>query len=129
MKKILFYIAAAAMTAMTLFSCGPVGEEFNEEFLYGEWVSTVPLAGTNHEIHDRFGSDHRGSTKSFTDADTDWQYYSWTLEGATLTRIHEMEMRSNTRAVSVDEWTITSLTESKLVYRDQGGRTITCTKL
>lgn len=130
MKKTLLYIATLALGALTTVSCSLTDEDFNKEFLYsgsGEWVSTQTIGGQSHEIHDRFKSDGTGSSRSATD-NAPWQSFTWTLKGAELTFIHEMDTRVQTRALIPKSYTVKTLTETKLVYTD-GFKTITCSKL
>ncbi len=128
MKKILLYAAVAAFAGLSFASCNPAEKEFNKEFLYsgsGEWVSTQDFGNGNEEIHDKFKSDGTGSTWSVTDG-TVPQPFEWELVGSRLTFIHIMETRAG--GVIPKEYTVTTLTGTSLVYKDQWGNTISCTK-
>ena len=128
MRRILFYAVTAAFAGLFFASCAPAEKEFNKEFLYsgsGEWVSTQDFGDGNEEIHDKFNADGTGSTWSVTQ-DTYPQPFDWELVGRRLTFIHIMETRAG--GVIPKDYTVTTLTETSLVYKDEWGNTISCTK-
>ncbi|MDR2891268.1 MAG: hypothetical protein LBV18_06745 [Alistipes sp.] len=125
MKRILLYIAAAAMASLAVTSCGLGGEDFNEEFLYsggGEWVSTQDVGDGPQRIHDIFRADGSGTSAAEGDIP---QAFTWTLEGDRLSFEHIIGMGGTVPK----DYTVTTLTETSLVYRDNYGKTISCTKL
>lgn len=126
MKKILRYLAAASLVGLFFVSCTLLGKDFDASLLYsgsGEWVSNQTISGEQHEIHDKFLSNGTGSTWSVTDGAPP-QPFTWELSGERLTFLHQMEMGGTVPK----DYTVVTLTETRLVYRDGYGVTITCTK-
>jgi hypothetical protein len=131
MKRILFCADIAAALGLFFVACGPSGggeeETLNRAFLYsgsGEWISTQDFGDGPEEIHDKFAADGTGSSWSATD-DGIPQSFTWSLSGKTLRFVHRME----SGAAVPKEYTVVILTESRLVYEDDWGNRISCTKL
>lgn len=131
MKRVLFYVAIAATLGLGFASCGVGGEEFNEAFLYsgsGEWISQQTTGGVVHTYHDVFRADGTGT--NWSEIDNVEMKFKWELSGSRLTLTHWQEMLNNGQGGwgFAQDYTVTTLTETKLVY-ESGLKTISCTKL
>ena len=126
MKKILLYFAVLALATAAFVGCGPKnpeGEGFNAEHLWsgsGDWEFTW---NSNEMLH-HFSSNGTGYEINRTES-TPQQAFRWELAGNRLTITHIIEMGG---AVPLD-YTVTTLTEYRLEYRDDRGRTISCSKV
>jgi hypothetical protein len=133
MKRIFQFFASAVLIgvmAALAVSCQPSGgtqdEEFDAALLYagsGEWVYTYDYGSGPEEIHLTFQTGGRGFQTTSTQPEP--QNFTWSLDGARLTFIHKAE----TGADVPEECTVTTLTATRLAYRTETGRTVTCTKL
>lgn len=94
------------------------GEKFDKTLLSGYWIS-----GTLYEYYNADGS---GYTWDIADdvTEEEAQPFTWTLEDATLTQIHKMEMGGNVPKV----YTVTKLNTTTLEYHDDYGKYYTFTK-
>lgn len=107
MKKLLLLLC----TALFLFvGCGKIGG-FDESLLYGRWKS-----GTLYEKYSSSGSGWTWDTADDVD-ESEAQSFTWTLDGDKLTQLHQMEAST---AVVPKQYTITTLTETTLVYTANG---------
>ena len=111
----LFVIFALLMGGCDLFSHS---DKFDKTLLGGKWVS-----GTLYEYYDPAGT---GYTWDILDdvTEEEAQPFTWTLENATLTQIHQMEMGGSVPKT----YTVTKLTATTLEYHDDYGKYYTFTK-
>lgn len=93
--------------------------DFNKTLLNGYWIS-----GTLYEYYNPDGT---GYTWDVADdvTEEEAQPFTWTLEKATLTQIHQMEMGGNVPKT----YTVTKLDSSTLEYHDDYGKYYTFTKV
>lgn len=131
MKKILQYLALAAAAGIFIVSCSPAETNFDRSLMVGKWRSTQYFSTaptTPHTVYDVFNNDGTGKTWDVTDdvTEDEAQAFKWTLSGATLTLTHYIE---TTGQYGVPKpYTVTELTQTRLVYKDAGGTTISCTR-
>lgn len=87
-------------------------EKFDKTLLSGKWVS-----GTLYEYYNPAGT---GYTWDILDdvTEEEAQPFTWTLENATLTQIHQMEMGGNVPKT----YTVTKLNATTLEYHDDYGK-------
>ena len=93
-------------------------EKFDKSLMSGYWVS-----GTLHEYYNANGTGYTWDTWDDV-TEEEAQPFTWTLENATLTQIHKMEMGGNVPKV----YTVIKLNSSMLEYRDDYGKTYTFTR-
>ncbi len=93
-------------------------EKFDRSLMYGYWVT-----GTVHEFYDAAGTGYTWDTADDV-TEEEAQPFTWTLENATLTQIHQMEMGGNVPKT----YTVTKLTTTTLEYHDNYGKYYTFTK-
>lgn len=93
-------------------------EKFDKTLLSGYWVS-----GTLHEYYNANGTGYTWDTWDDV-TEEEAQPFTWTLENATLTQIHKMEMGGNVPKM----YTVTTLNANTLEYRDDYGKTYTFTR-
>ena len=110
MKKTFLYMLAVVAAALCFTSCQQEEPSFDESLLIGKWQEI----GT--QVFYTYASDYTGKTWDEADdvTEAEAQPFTWTLDYATLTQIHIMEMGSNVPKT----YTVTQLTSSKLVYED-----------
>lgn len=87
-------------------------EKFDKTLLSGYWVS-----GTVHEFYNADGTGYTWDTADDV-TEEEAQPFTWTLENATLTQIHQMEMGGNVPKT----YTVTKLNASTLEYHDDYGK-------
>jgi hypothetical protein len=87
-------------------------EKFDKTFLPGYWVS-----GTLHEFYNANGTGYTWDTADDV-TEEEAQPFTWTLEKATLTQIHKMEMGGNVPKT----YTVTKLNTTSLEYHDDYGK-------
>ena len=92
--------------------------KFDKTLLSGYWVS-----GTLHEYYNANGTGYTWDTWDDV-TEEEAQPFTWTLENATLTQIHKMEMGGNVPKM----YTVTTLNANTLEYRDDYGKTYTFTR-
>ena len=104
-----FCLVVLLMAGCDLF---PQKEKFDKTLLSGYWVS-----GTLHEFYNANGT---GYTWDIADdvTEEEAQPFTWTLENATLTQIHQMEMGGNVPKT----YTVTKLNATSLEYHDDYGK-------
>ncbi len=121
MKKTFLYVLAVIAAALCLTSCQKEEPTFDEALLIGKWQQT------DTEIFYTYTSDYTGKTWDEADdvTEAEAQPFTWTLDHATLTQIHIMEMGSNVPKT----YTVTQLTSSKLVYEDDFGKEFSFNKV
>ena len=110
MKKTFLYVLVVVAAALCFTSCQQEEPNFDESLLIGKWQEV----GT--QVFYTYASDYTGKTWDEADdvTEAEAQPFTWTLDHATLTQIHIMEMGSNVPKT----YTVTQLTSSKLVYED-----------
>ena len=108
------------LVVLLITGCDPFNHDatFDKSLLSGKWVS-----GTLYEYYDPAGT---GYTWDILDdvTEEEAQPFTWTLENATLTQIHKMEMGGNVPKV----YTVTKLTATTFEYHDDYGKYYTFTK-
>ena len=123
-------LAIIAMTAIivSMSSCSPNTDvEFDKTLLYGKWqeirVIDDKIDSTNFEV---YKADGTGYTWDEADdiTEVEAQHFNWTLEAEILTHIHIMEMGGNIPK----KYTVTKLTATELIYKDDFGKTHTFNK-
>ena len=90
----------------------PSKEKFDKTLLSGYWVS-----GTVHEFYNANGTGYTWDTADDV-TEEEAQPFTWTLEKATLTQIHQMEMGGNVPKT----YTVTKLNTTTLEYHDDYGK-------
>jgi hypothetical protein len=123
MKRILFYIAAAAFGLMPAVSCTPQEESFNEAFLYsgsGAWEYTDDAGDGPEDFRDTFRANGTGMTEFLTNGAPS-QDFTWELIGAELTITRQTTTRVATRAAVPWTYTVESLTETEMVLQKPSG--------
>jgi hypothetical protein len=107
MKKFLHCLVAALVAGLILVSCEK-DEVFDESLLVGRWNS-----GT---LYYRYLANGTGYTWDEKDdvREEEAQHFTWTLQGASLTHIHIMEIGGSVPKY----YTVTELTSGTLRYRD-----------
>lgn len=114
--KILHRLVLVAFVAAICFtSCVKETPTFNRSNLIGKWVITTN--GTTGTEFWRYDADSTGVTWDTADdvSEEEGQAFTWTLEGDQLTQIHKFE---SSGAVVPKTYTVTTLSASKLVYKD-----------
>jgi hypothetical protein len=127
MKRILYYVAVVVMGAALAVSCTPEEENFDETLLYsgdGEWTFTADYGDGPAKIGHKFNADGSGYEINITMEQFEPQEFSWELVGSRLTFFHNVTMGG---AVPED-CTVSTLNETTLIYTDEYGDRITCTK-
>jgi hypothetical protein len=123
MKKILNYIAAAALAMALLAGCAKDEENFDASQIVGEWSFEHDYGQGLEEIHHVFNADGTGYDKYITNGAPN-QNFKWTLEGNRLTFDNQL-----TRLVFKD-CTVTTLNDIKLVYEENTtGDVFDCTRV
>jgi len=118
MKKIVHIIVLAFLTTLICGCENPFAPHFDSTLLSGYWLS-----GT---IHEYFRADGTGYTWDTADdvTEAEAQPFNWTLNDATLTLNHKMEMGG----IVPKSYTVTKLNASTLCYHDDYGTSYTFTK-
>ena len=87
-------------------------EKFDKTLLSGYWVK-----GTLHEFYNANGTGYSWDTADDV-TEEEAQPFTWTLEKATLTQIHQMEMGGDVPKT----YTVTKLNTTSLEYHDDYGK-------
>ena len=108
MKRTFNYLITFAIIVVTMVSCFPEEDVFDEALLIGKWKS-----GT---LHYRYDADNTGvSWDTVEDInEEEGQGFSWTLERSELTHIHVIEIGGGVQKT----YTVTRLTATTLSYKD-----------
>ena len=106
MKKIII-----AISAVLLIVAGCTKKNFDKTLLYGTWAS-----GTYHEKYISTGSGYYWDTAEDVN-ESEAQSFTWEIEGDLLTLYKQHEVGA---AVSPELFTITTLTETTLIYVASG---------
>lgn len=129
MKKfrIFFLLLTGIVLVTTCFTaCVPEETNYNRSDLIGKWVLTSN--GTTGTEYWRYDADSSGVTWDTADdvSEDEGQAFTWTLDGDQLTQIHKFE---SSGAVVPKVYTVTTLTASKMVYKDNYSQTFQFTKV
>ncbi|MDR1591323.1 MAG: hypothetical protein LBS16_00335 [Prevotellaceae bacterium] len=101
---------------------------FDEALLIGKWQRPVTASdGTPGYDCYRYDADGNGVTWDTSDdvSEAEGQPFAWTLNGATLTLLHQGEMGQTVPKV----YTLTLLTTSSLAYKDDYAKSYAFTKV
>ena len=126
MKKLLVIAASLASIVLVLFSsCELPTTSFDENLLIGKW--TRPSTLTDGQDCYRYKADYTGATWDTGDVagEEEAQPFTWSLEGATLTQVHQGKMGQKVPKV----YTLTTLNDSTLSYKDDYGVSATFIKV
>lgn len=126
MKKLLVIAASLASIVLVLFSsCELPTTSFDENLLIGKW--TRPSTLTDGQDCYRYKADYTGATWDTGEVagEEEAQPFTWSLEGATLTQVHQGEMGQKVPKV----YTLTTLNDSTLSYKDDYGVSFTFIKV
>jgi len=124
MKKLVVIAACLASIVLILFSSCETPVTFDETLLIGKWQRQSTLTD-GYDCY-RYNADYTGATWDTGEVlETDAQPFTWTLEGATMTHIHEGEMGQKVPKV----YTLTTLNDSTLSYKDNYGVSFTFIKV
>jgi hypothetical protein len=128
MKRREIFIAIAILLAITINSCiDPV--TFDTALLIGKWSRPSPFATTENpgDEYYRYDEDGGGATWDTADdvTEAEAQLYTWSVTGSKLTQVHVIEMGGTVTKI----YTLTSLTATTLVYKDDFGKTFTFSKV
>ena len=127
MKKIFALLACALLAVLFVSSCTKLSGDdasFKESFLYGKWQS-----GT---LFYKYASDYTGRTWDTSDDVTEEEgtRFTWELVNAELTHIYVTELGADGTKASIPKvYTVTTLTETTLIYEDDYGVTYTFSKV
>ncbi|MGE0077194.1 MAG: lipocalin family protein [Bacteroidales bacterium] len=111
MRKLMVCLIACLSISVMFTSCGKDDETtFDESLLIGKWVS-----GTEHY---KYLSDYTGATWDTADdvTEAEAQTFTWSLDKAELTIVHDMEIKGVPKV-----YTVTELTSTTLKYKDSFG--------
>lgn len=127
MKKITRNIAVFILTTLIFGACiDPV--YFDPNLLIGKWSRPSPFATSENPGDEFFIYDEDGSGVTWDTADDvtelEAQTFTWTLNGSQLTQIHTIEMGGTVTKI----YTLTSLTETTLTYKDDFGKVFSYSK-
>jgi len=127
MKKITRNIAVFILTTLIFGACiDPV--YFDPNLLIGKWSRPSPFATSENPGDEFFRYDEDGSGVTWDTADDvtelEAQTFTWTLHGSQLTQIHTIEMGGTVTKI----YTLTSLTETTLTYKDDFGKVFSYSK-
>ena len=125
MKKLVVIAASLASIVLILFSSCETPVTFDETLLIGQW--NRPSTLTDGQDCYRYKADYTGATWDTGDVagEEEAQPFTWTLEGAVLTQLHQGEMGQ----VVPKAYTLTTLNDSTLSYKDDYGVSATFIKV
>ena len=125
MKKLVVIAASLASIVLILFSSCETPVTFDETLLIGQW--NRPSTLTDGQDCYRYKADYTGATWDTGDVagEEDAQPFTWSLEGAVLTQLHQGEMGQVVPKV----YTLTTLNDSTLSYKDDYGVSATFIKV
>lgn len=112
-------IMFCALLAVFLGGCDLNKVKFDPALMAGHWQ-----AGTVHEYYNANGTGYTWDTADDV-TEEEAQPFNWTLQGATLTQNHKMEMGG----IVPKTYTLTKLNTTVLCYHDSYGTTYNFTKL
>lgn len=125
MKKLVVIAASLASIVLILFSSCETPITFDETLLIGKW--TRPSTLTDGQDCYRYNADYTGATWDTGDdvSEAEGQPFTWSLEGAVLTQVHQGKMGQVVPKV----YTLTTLNDSTLSYKDDYGVSATFIKV
>ena len=125
MKKLVVIAASLASIVLILFSSCETPVTFDETLLIGQW--NRPSTLTDGQDCYRYKADYTGATWDTGEVagEEEAQPFTWTLEGAVLTQLHQGEMGQVVPKV----YTLTTLNDSTLSYKDDYGVSATFIKV
>ena len=125
MKKLVVIAASLASIVLILFSSCETPVTFDETLLIGQW--NRPSTLTDGQDCYRYNADYTGATWDTGEVagEEEAQPFTWTLEGAVLTQLHQGEMGQVVPKV----YTLTTLNDSTLSYKDDYGVSATFIKV
>ena len=125
MKKLVVIAASLASIVLVLFSSCETPVTFDETLLIGQW--NRPSTLTDGQDCYRYKADYTGATWDTGDVagEEDAQPFTWSLEGAVLTQVHQGQMGQVVPKV----YTLTTLNDSTLSYKDDYGVSATFIKV
>ena len=123
MKKLVFLTACLASFVTISFSSCELPASFNEDFLIGKWER--PSSNNGLECY-RYDANYNGVTWDTGEdvSEAEGQPFTWSVESATMTHIHIMEMGGKIPKT----YTLLTLYDSTLSYRDEYGSPFTFIK-
>ena len=125
MKKLVVIAASLASIVLILFSSCETPVTFDETLLIGQW--NRPSTLTDGQDCYRYNADYTGATWDTGEVagEEEAQPFTWSLEGAVLTQLHQGEMGQVVPKV----YTLTTLNDSTLSYKDDYGVSATFIKV
>ena len=125
MKKLVVIAASLASIVLILFSSCETPVTFDETLLIGQW--NRPSTLTDGQDCYRYNADYTGATWDTGEVagEEEAQPFTWSLEGAVLTQVHQGEMGQ----VVPKAYTLTTLNDSTLSYKDDYGVSATFIKV
>ena len=125
MKKLVVIAASLASIVLILFSSCETPVTFDETLLIGKW--TRPSTLSDGQDCYRYNADYTGATWDTGEVavEEEAQPFTWSLEGAVLTQVHQGEMGQVVPKV----YTLTTLNDSTLSYKDDYGVSATFIKV
>lgn len=118
-KRFGFYALIAFVSAVLFTACAPEEKSFEKALMVGKWKQ-----GTLFEVYESDGTGHTWDEADDV-TEEEAQKFTWTLEMDVLTQIHIMEIGGSIPKV----YTVTELTEDRLSYEDDFGKSYTFTKV
>ena len=127
MKKLLVIAASLASIVLVLFSSCETPVTFDETLLIGKWTRPSTLENNDGQDCYRYNADYTGAAWDTGEVagEEEAQPFTWTLEGAVLTQLHQGEMGQVVPKV----YTLTTLNDSTLSYKDDYGVSATFIKV
>ena len=125
MKKLVVIAVSLASIVLILFSSCETPVTFDETLLIGQW--NRPSTLTDGQDCYRYNADYTGAAWDTGEVagEEEAQPFTWTLEGAVLTQLHQGEMGQVVPKV----YTLTTLNDSTLSYKDDYGVSATFIKV
>ena len=124
MKKLVVIAASLASIVLILFSSCETPVTFDETLLIGKWAR--PSTSSGGQDCYRYNADYTGAAWDTGEVagEEEAQPFTWSLEGAVLTQLHQGEMGQVVPKV----YTLTTLNDSTLSYKDDYGVSATFIK-
>ena len=125
MKKLVVIAASLASIVLILFSSCETPVTFDETLLIGKW--TRPSTLSDGQDCYRYNADYTCAAWDTGEVavEEEAQPFTWSLEGAVLTQVHQGEMGQVVPKV----YTLTTLNDSTLSYKDDYGVSATFIKV
>ena len=124
MKKLVVIAASLASIVLILFSSCETPVTFDETLLIGKWER--PSSNNGLECY-RYDANYNGVTWDTGEdvSEAEGQPFTWSVESATMTHIHIMEMGGKIPKT----YTLLTLNDSTLSYKDDFGVSFTFIKV